>query len=62
LTGLKLIQSYEAYVVGSDGHISMRIDLHCTDEAAAKESAQQLVDGQAVELWQGDRRLATFIP
>jgi hypothetical protein len=40
----------------------MRIDLHCTDEAAAKESAQQLVDGHAVELWQGDRRLATFIP
>jgi hypothetical protein len=62
LTRVQPVQHYEAYVVGSDGHISMRIDLHCAHEEAAKESARQLVNGHAVELWQRDRRVATFIP
>jgi hypothetical protein len=41
-------------------NIENRIDLICEDEATAKERAEQLVDGQYVELWQGDRKIATF--
>jgi len=52
------MQEYCAYIIGSDGHILSRIDLHCADEAEAKECAVRLVDGQNVELWQGDRRIA----
>jgi hypothetical protein len=55
-------QDYEAYIIGPDGHITTRIDLHCADEERAKESAQQLVGGQAVELWQQERKIATFAP
>ena len=53
---------YQAYVIGPVGHIIMRIDLHCADEDAAKESTQQLVDGHAIKLWEQDRRIATFKP
>jgi hypothetical protein len=56
------IQAFQAYLIGPDGHIIMRVDLHCADEDSAKESAQQLVDGNAAELWQQDRKIATFTP
>jgi hypothetical protein len=36
------------------------IDLDCSDDEAAKEVAQQLVDGQDVELWQGKRKIETL--
>jgi hypothetical protein len=54
------MKDYRAYFIGPDGHIENRIDLICEDEATAKERAEQLVDGQYVELWQGDRKIATF--
>jgi hypothetical protein len=57
-----LIQDYQAYLIGPDGHVTMRVDLHCADDESAKTNAQQLVDGQAVELWQQDRKIATFTP
>jgi hypothetical protein len=53
---------YTAYIIGSDGHISCRLDLYCLDDEAAKEFAQQLVDDHAVELWDGVRKIATFEP
>jgi len=53
-------QAYEAYLIGADGHITIRVDLHCADDEAAKQSAKQLVDGNDVELWQQDRRIATL--
>jgi len=52
------MQEYCAYIIGPDGHIVTRIDLTCADEDEAKERAVRLVDGQNVELWQGDRRIA----
>jgi hypothetical protein len=55
-------QAYETYLIGPDGHITMRVDLHCADEEAAKQTAKQLVNGNDVELWQRDRRIATFGP
>ena len=53
--------TYSAYLVGPpDGHIQGRVDLICADDEAAKERAVQLVNGDDVELWQGDRRVAEF--
>lgn len=52
--------TYSAYLVGPDGHIQGRVDLICADDEAAKERAVQLVSGDDVELWQGDRRIAEF--
>jgi hypothetical protein len=54
------MQQYSAYIVGPDGHIVTRLDLNCADEDEAKECAVLLVDGEDVELWQGDRRIAEF--
>ena len=51
---------YRAYLLDQDGHIKLRVDLVCEDEATAKERAKQLVEGHPVELWQGDRRIKTF--
>ena len=54
------MQEYCAYVIGPDGHILNRIDLLCESEEQAKQCAVRLVDGQNVELWQRDRRIARF--
>jgi len=54
------MQEYRAYIIGPDGHIQERIDLLCADDNAAKERAQQLLNGHKVELWQLDRQIATF--
>jgi hypothetical protein len=54
------VNEYRIYLIGSDGHIKSRVDLICADDEAAKEHAKQLVDGHDVELWQLDRKIATF--
>jgi len=46
--------------VDEDGHISRAIELVFPDDETAKKYARQLVDGHDVELWQGDRQIATF--
>ena len=51
---------YRAYILDEDGHISGAIPFLCPDDEAAKKYARQLVDGHDVELWQGDRQIATF--
>ena len=51
---------YRAYLMGQDGHIVKAIQLDCADDAAAMESAKQLVDGHDVELWQLGRKIAIF--
>ncbi|WP_049810431.1 hypothetical protein [Bradyrhizobium japonicum] len=51
---------YHAYLIGSDGHFQQRIDLLCDADEAAKEQAEQLVDGHDVELWQLNRRICEF--
>ena len=56
------MREYQAYVLGEDGHIKQRIDLVCADDDAAREQAASLADGHAMELWQSDRRIATFEP
>ena len=51
---------YRAYIIGTEGHFLRAIELICPDDDSAKEYAENLVDGHDVELWQQDRRIATF--
>ena len=53
---------YYAYVIGDDGHITSRIEVIGTDDAEARRLAKQLVDGHAIELWQGTRMVDRFEP
>ena len=53
---------YQAYIVRPDGHIVNRVDVVCTDEVEARRLAKQVVDRNAVELWQGDRLIERFEP
>ena len=53
---------YRAYVIGTDGHIERRVDLVLPDETTALQRAKQLVDGHAVELWEGATRIERFEP
>jgi hypothetical protein len=55
------MDGYYAYIIGLDGHVMNRVDLAFEKEEDAIERAKQLVDGHDVELWQLDRKIATFI-
>jgi hypothetical protein len=51
---------FRVYLLDDRRHVISAANLYCTDEEAAKEQAQQLVDTNDVELWQLDRRIAIF--
>jgi hypothetical protein len=51
---------YRAYQIGADGHFIGFEPLVCADDAEASEKAKRLVDGHDVELWSGERKVATF--
>jgi hypothetical protein len=55
---------YVAFVLTPRGQIFKTVDLNCASDEDAKGKAQQLVDGHAVELWEGSiaRRVALFHP
>jgi len=46
------------YIVGQDGRPLGRTEFFCADDEAAKERDRQLVDGNDVELWRHDRKIA----
>jgi hypothetical protein len=54
------VPDYRAYIIGHDGRFTKAIALDCADDSAAIEAATQLINGQDVELWQRDRRIARF--
>ena len=55
--------NYRAYLLGNDGGILSRVDMVlCENDEVAKHQAKLLVDGHAVELWDGGRKIATFEP
>ena len=56
------MSEYCAYFTGDDGHITNRVTILAANDEEAKERAEQLVDGHAVELWQDGRKIATFDP
>jgi hypothetical protein len=51
---------YRAYLVDRDGHFYEAVPLICADDAEAMEKAKPLAVGHDVELWQLDRKVATF--
>jgi hypothetical protein len=55
--------AYRTYFVYPGNHITKRIDLpYCYDDETAKVCASRMVEWLAVELWDGDRIVATFEP
>jgi len=53
---------YRAYLLDSQHHVISAANLYCADEQAAKESTEELVDANDMELWRLDRRIAIFKP
>ncbi|WP_091967637.1 hypothetical protein [Bradyrhizobium shewense] len=53
---------FRAYIIDEEGHVTDRIDLICEDEETARQRAEQLVDGHAVELWQDNHKIDRFDP
>src|SRR5450432_1520100 len=51
---------YRAFILDEDGHIDRSVEFLCPDDEAAKKYVRQFVDGHDVELWQGNRQIATF--
>ena len=54
------MSDYRVYVIDDGDHIKDRIELDCADDSAAIEYAKQFINGQDIELWQRDRRIARF--
>jgi len=46
---------YRAYTVGGDGHFIGFEAFVCADDSEAIAQAKRLIDGRAVELWNGPR-------
>ena len=49
------MNEYRAYIVGGDGHFTGYRAFRCHDDEQAIAWAGQLLDGQDVELWSGER-------
>ena len=57
---MKAELEYRAYSVGGDGHITHSHQFIAPNDGAAFEHARQFVDGYVIELWNGDRLVATL--
>ena len=55
-----LSMDYRVYLLGPDGRIAGRLDIVSADDDTAKERARLLAEDCAVELWQGDRKIADY--
>lgn len=54
------MQDYRVFVIGGDGKITQAIELVSSDDEAALAASRELIDGRAIELWQGARRVASL--
>jgi predicted dinucleotide-binding enzyme len=54
------MQQYRVFKIGLDGHVFDRVDLTCSDDDDAKKQAMALVEDHDIELWQLDKRIATY--
>jgi hypothetical protein len=50
--------NYRVCFLDQEGHIKSFVGLNCRDDGAAIEEARQLLDGQDIELWSGERKVA----
>jgi hypothetical protein len=46
---------YRAYTVGLNGHFIGFDAFECSDDPEAIKMAKRMIDGHAIELWQGER-------
>jgi hypothetical protein len=53
---------YRAYVVGPDGRSKSYAAIIVPDDTTAVEVARKLIDGEEVELWHRDRKVAALAP
>jgi hypothetical protein len=52
---------YRLYRLDKDGHVQgPPVIVNCDDDEAAMAEAKQYVDGVAIEIWDGGRRVAFF--
>jgi hypothetical protein len=51
---------YRAYIIGDDGHFLKAFPLDCANDGVAMEKAKNLVENHNVELWDHDRKVASF--
>lgn len=56
------MRDYRAYIVGPDGQFKNVHAFEARDRGDATKVALQLVDGHAVELWEGDQWIGRFEP
>ena len=54
------MHQYRIYTFREDGHFSTVRRIECTDQKQAVQEAQQLVEGEDSELWQGEHLIAQF--
>ena len=54
------MHQYRIYTFRDDGHFSGVQRIECADEKQAVQKAQQLVEGEDGELWQGEHLIARF--
>ena len=54
------MHQYRIYTFREDGHFSTVRRIECTDQKQAVQEAQQLVEGEDSELWQGEHLIARF--
>lgn len=52
--------NYRAYVLNKDGHVALRHDLLATDDDAALLEALKFTARSDVEIWDGDRLVASI--
>jgi hypothetical protein len=58
--GRGTMPDYRIYILGADDHFVDFIPLTSDGDDAAKKEAERLIEGRAAELWQQDRKVATF--
>ncbi|MBR0739249.1 hypothetical protein JQ581_20150 [Bradyrhizobium liaoningense] len=54
------MSAYRALIMGRHDRPIRMIQMDCIDDESAISSAERLVDGRDVELWQMDRPVARF--
>jgi hypothetical protein len=54
---------YRIYTIGKDGHIARPpVIIDAADDQGARQKAKRVLDGHAIEVWNGTRRIAKFDP
>jgi hypothetical protein len=56
----QIMQHYRAFRIDKSGQVTGTTDLSCADDAEAKRQAEQLRDGDEIQVWQRDRLVAVF--